>query len=244
MTTTTGNSVQTPEPIQPGMVDNCNRFYLVKSGDNCGAIASSSGISLAQFHTWNPRVGTDCLGLWADVHVCTGIIGFTPGTLTTTTRPATTTTAGNGIATPQPIQPGMVGNCNRFYLVKPGDGCAAIAASNGISTTQFYGWNPEVGTSCAGLWANVNVCVGVVGSTPTTRAPPVTTTAAGNGITTPTPVQPNMVRNCNRFYKVRSGDICDTIASRNGISLAQLYSWNPDVGSTCCKSFLSSLPSS
>lgn len=36
-----------PQPIQPGMVDNCDKFYFVSAGDGCSAIASSHGITFA-----------------------------------------------------------------------------------------------------------------------------------------------------------------------------------------------------
>ena len=42
------------------------------------------------------------------------------------------------VGTPTPIQPGMVEDCDTFYYVQPGQGCADIAASNGISPADFY----------------------------------------------------------------------------------------------------------
>ncbi|KAH3915480.1 hypothetical protein HBH56_074860 [Parastagonospora nodorum] len=44
--------------------------------------------------------------MWAEVNVCVGTIGGA-----TIAPPTTTTTAGNGIQTPQPTQPGMVTIC-------------------------------------------------------------------------------------------------------------------------------------
>ncbi|KAM0227169.1 hypothetical protein ACHAPO_011760 [Fusarium lateritium] len=70
------NAVTTPLPIQPGMVDNCDRFYFVKKGDGCAKISKNHGISFDQFKEWNPTVGKDCLNLWADAHVCVHTIGF------------------------------------------------------------------------------------------------------------------------------------------------------------------------
>jgi LysM repeat protein len=133
------------------MVANCGVFYFTKSGDNCEAIATTKGITVAQFITWNPQVGgTACSGLWVGVNVCVSIIGHTP---TTTTASPT-----NGIATPTPTQPGMVSNCDLFYLTKTGDTCASIAAAKGITVTQFTTWNTQVGgTACTGLWVGVNV---------------------------------------------------------------------------------------
>lgn len=86
---------------------------------------------------------------------CSGVIGQT-----TTTKPLTTTTTGNGISTPTPTQPGMTPSCDRFYFVQSGDGCAAIANKYNISLNQFYAWNTGVGSSCESLWANtLYVCM-------------------------------------------------------------------------------------
>ncbi|OHF01001.1 hypothetical protein CORC01_03829 [Colletotrichum orchidophilum] len=88
----------------------------------------------------------------------------------------------NGIATPTPTQPNMVGKRDSFYLVVSGDSCAAIVSKSGISLSQFadpgncatiaqqYGvavaqftsWNPAVGSSYTGLWANTHACVAVL----------------------------------------------------------------------------------
>ncbi|KAJ5541919.1 hypothetical protein N7535_004338 [Penicillium sp. DV-2018c] len=158
-TTTSTTGVTTPTPTQTGMVSTCNDFYLVVSGDSCFDIAAANGIALDDLYSWNPAVGTDCAGLWPDYYICVGLIGGSTPTTTTTTT--TTTTAGNGVATPTPIQTGMVTTCKTFYLVLSGDGCYDIAAAAGVTLDNFYAWNPAVGTDCAGLWPDYYVCVGV-----------------------------------------------------------------------------------
>jgi Pyruvate/2-oxoacid:ferredoxin oxidoreductase gamma subunit len=40
----------------PGIVDNCDGFYKVSSGDQCGTIAAKHGISVAQFQSWNTEI--------------------------------------------------------------------------------------------------------------------------------------------------------------------------------------------
>jgi hypothetical protein len=40
-------------------VANCEEWYVVKSGDECGTIATAYNISLAQFYAWNPAVGNE-----------------------------------------------------------------------------------------------------------------------------------------------------------------------------------------
>ncbi|KAJ6118863.1 hypothetical protein N7471_013483 [Penicillium samsonianum] len=216
-TPTSGNGVETPQPTQPNMVENCNEFYFAKVGDSCASIAAGNAITAAQLFEWNPSVGSDCSGLWANTYVCVGLIGGSA---------PTTTTTGNGIPTPTPTQPGMVDNCDDFYLTKVGDSCAAIASKNSISQQQFLEWNPSVGSDCTGLWANTYVCVGRIGATPTS-APTTSTTSTGNGIATPTPTQPGMVDNCDGFYFAKAGDTCATIASKYSITQQQFLSWNP-----------------
>ncbi|KAM0431998.1 hypothetical protein ACHAQK_009914 [Fusarium lateritium] len=70
------NGITTPLPIQPGMVDDCDKFYFVKAQDNCLKVSAEFGISFDQFKEWNPTVGDECLNLWADVNVCVHTIGF------------------------------------------------------------------------------------------------------------------------------------------------------------------------
>jgi LysM repeat protein len=233
--TPTGNGIVTPAPVREGMSTSCDAFYFVKTGDQCLTIASANGISLADFNTWNPSAGATCNGLWANTYVCVSIIGVGP--VTTTSAKPSTTSAGNGIATPSPIQTGMVSNCDAFYLVKSGNECGTIASSNGITTAQFYAWNPAVGSTCSSLWLDTYVCVSIVGVSPspstTTKAAATTTKAAGNGVTTPTPIQTGMTTKCKTFHYVVSGDTCATMASKAGITLANFYAWNPAVGSTC-----------
>lgn len=143
----------------------------------------------------NPSITPDCGNYFEGKSYCVDVSGEpAPGIPTTTSRtssatlPTSTpipssTTPSNGISTPLPTQPGMVDNCDAFYRVALGEGCEAIAFKSGITPTEFYTWNPLVGTNCAGLWADVNVCVSITGHTPTPTNP-------GNGISTPSPIQP------------------------------------------------------
>src|SRR4051794_25928636 len=103
------------------MVENCNKFHLVSSGDDCGTIASKYGISRADFLAWNSGVGAGCGSLWLDYYVCVSIVGSTPSTTTSPTSPT------NGVTTPTPIRPGMVANCDKFHMVVDGDECRALA---------------------------------------------------------------------------------------------------------------------
>jgi len=214
------------------MTTSCNKFYYVKSGDLCGDIASKNGISLADLYAWNPAVGDNCKSMWANAYLCVGTVNGPPPTKTTS-KPPSAATPTNGIVTPSPVQDGMTRNCNKFYYVKGGDGCGAIASAQRISLDDFYKWNPgvSVGDKCKTLWADVYVCVGVIGSSP--QPSMTTSTRNPNGVATPSPVQDGIAKNCKTFHYVVSGDTCYDIAKAAGVSLNLFYSWNPGVGSTC-----------
>ncbi|KAJ8200014.1 hypothetical protein LV161_000331 [Aspergillus fumigatus] len=117
------------------------------TSDYCEGIVTAYGnFTLSQFYQWNPAVKTDCSGLQAGYFVCIGVAG---STTTTTSNPHS------------PQQTGIAANCNKYYFVEIGDGCAAIASTYGITLADFYSWNPAVGTSCQSLQAGYYVCVGV-----------------------------------------------------------------------------------
>lgn len=130
-------------------------------------------------------------------------VATTSTTLSTSTSKSSTiasstTSAGNGVQTPQPTQPDMVANCAKFYWVAQGVSCSEVLRSQGITLQDLFQWNPSVKSDCSGLWAEVNVCVGIVGGSTPTQTPSPTTPS--NGIQTPQPTQPGMVTNCNKFY--------------------------------------------
>ncbi|KAH7248620.1 uncharacterized protein BKA55DRAFT_664171 [Fusarium redolens] len=250
-TTVGGNGVETPDPIQPDMVSNCNKFYFVELGDNCNAVSSKHGITLAQFTTWNPKRST----------------GHT-ATPTQSTKPT------NGIETPSPIQAGMTKICNKFHLIKSTTTCNSIQDYYKLRLKDFYSWNPAVGTNCQSLLVDYWVCVSVVGWTPPTPTTPnngITTptsiqsgmtkncnkfhivkstttyynvcvrvigqkpspTSTGNGITTPTPIQAGMTKSCNKFHTVKSTTTCTSIQDYYKISFADFFAWNPAIGCKC-----------
>lgn len=70
----------------------------------------------------------------------------------------------------------MVDNCNKFYKVQKDENCDIVAGKNGITRKDLQTWNTELGDDCSGIWADVYVCVNVIG-----RDPSPTTTKPNNG---------------------------------------------------------------
>ncbi|KAK1565963.1 uncharacterized protein LY79DRAFT_529670 [Colletotrichum navitas] len=221
----------------------CTWWVDLTSAKTCSTLLSENAIDLVSFRRWNPSITDTCV-LQTGHSYCVEAFFEPPvstagptttltSKTTSSTIPSTTTTSiGNGVSTPMPTQAQIVKNCNKFYFVQSGESCSSVASANSITLAQFLEWNPSAGSSCAGLWANAYACVGIIGGATATSRPTATTTT-GNGIATPTPTQPNMVGNCDAFYRVISGDTCAAIASKSGISLSQFVEWNPSVGGSC-----------
>ncbi|KAH7179063.1 uncharacterized protein B0J16DRAFT_386882 [Fusarium flagelliforme] len=218
------NGIKTPGATQPGVVSNCNKFAFVELGTDCGEIVSQHGITMTQFTTWNKGVGSTCTSMWGDTYHCVSIIGFEAPTKPTPT---------NGVATPSPIQANVNKNCNKFHKISPTTTCTSIRDYYKLPLADFYSWNPSVGTSCQALIVDYWVCVSVVGWSPPVSSPVPSPTKPANGISTPSPIQAGLHKNCNKFHKVASTTTCISIQNYYNLPLTDFYSWNPSVGSSC-----------
>lgn len=92
-----------------------------------------------------------------------------------------------------------------------GDDCWVIASANGISVNTLFSLNPST-NQCVDLWTGYWICTG----------------QAQHVNNFPTPNQGDLNAQCTRFYKIQSGDDCGTIANGAGVSLSNIYSWNPN----------------
>jgi LysM repeat protein len=144
-----------------------------------------------------------------------------------------------GISAPGPTQSGIISSCNNYLMANPGGSCSAFATRAGISLANLYSWNPVLGANGANcstsFWGNEYYCVGI-SSTASVAAPTSTKTT----VTAPGATQSGIVANCNKYLMANAGGTCTAFASRAGITTAQLYSWNPVLGSSgqnCASSF-------
>ncbi|OAF60709.1 hypothetical protein VC83_03352 [Pseudogymnoascus destructans] len=166
------------EPFDPNTTKYCSYWWDTEGSFTCQDFVNGWGLTLADFTRWNPSITATCGNFkTSGQSYCVEVDGEPVPTTTlppmntvtsrilSSTAITTTTSSGNGVATPTPTQPGMTTSCNAFRLVKSGDQCGRIAASAGISLDDFYAWNPSVGTTCATLLADDYVCVGVIGCT-------------------------------------------------------------------------------
>jgi hypothetical protein len=242
--TATSNPVSgglAPSPTQDGLVTNCNNFASAVAGQGCYDFATSHSIQPTQLYAWNPALGLDGAGcataLWASEYYCVG----------TSAAASTVTTA------PGPTQTGIVSNCNKYAAAITNDTCDVFAARNMISNAQLYAWNSVLGTgqNCASsLWAGEYYCVGIsaaaVSSTTaqatSTSQPTITTSQAAttSQVVAPGPTQTGISANCNKYATPASGQGCYDFAVAQGITPANLYTWNSVLGANgenCGSSF-------
>ncbi|KAJ5710539.1 LysM domain protein [Penicillium malachiteum] len=200
-TATASTSTSPYEPQQTGIVSTCDDYYYVNEGDSCSEILEDYDITLAEFYSWNPSVGSTCSGMAYGYYVCVGIPGVPTQTgissdcvtyyeavsgdscwsIVTNDYPYLTEAefidmnpaVGSDcsdlwvgydycVATTsiEPM-PGIISTCDSYYLVESGDSCYSIEQAYSITAAEFVEWNPDVGSSCASLWEDYYVCVGV-----------------------------------------------------------------------------------
>lgn len=98
------------------------------------------------------------------------------------------------------------------YIVQSGDSMSRIARRNGMSLAHLLALNPQV-TNPAKIWPGQVLILGQKGTAAQTAAGTATATAAPAG----------------EYATVQKGDTLSGIASRNGLSLAQLRALNQEL---------------
>ncbi|KFY95579.1 hypothetical protein V500_02715 [Pseudogymnoascus sp. VKM F-4518 (FW-2643)] len=180
-TTSSKSVLKTPSPRAVGEISNCTTWFQMQPDYTCRDVLVIHALTLKEFYTFNPSVGSGCGTMAAGTYYCVSnnADGSEPGgyfdpratssgastatslgSPTTTTKIPTTTSSG-GIATPTPTQTGIVEGCKEFYKAVANEGCSVIAEAQGIELANFYKWNPDVGTDCTNLWPDYYVCVKV-----------------------------------------------------------------------------------
>ena len=101
---------------------------------------------------------------------------------------------------------------NVYYRVRKGDNLGKIAKRNGVTVSQLKSWN-RLRSNKIPLGKKLIVKKRKVATSQTDIA---TTSTKDN----------SHQKSSNRYYKIRRGDNLSGIAKRNGITVAQLKSWN------------------
>ncbi|KAF7554689.1 hypothetical protein G7Z17_g2696 [Cylindrodendrum hubeiense] len=232
----------------------CDFTTTADSGATCSSFASSWGLSVETLQSLNP--GITCPSIDTSKSYCVmGTVTADPTTTskTSTTTSITTTSTSTTLKTSttttsttmsaaanSPTMPGLADDCDGFHKVSSGDQCDTIAAAYSISVAQFKTWNTYIDDNCSNLWLDYYVCVHTPGASTTTSTTKTstTTTSTTTSATSYSPTMPGLISTCDGFYKVSSGDLCDTIASKYSITVAQFKTWNTYIDDNCSNLWL------
>lgn len=212
--------------------------YKVKSGDTCKAIASANGITLADFMSMNPSIDSKCSNMLAGLNYCVGkcpskkhytvIKGDTCQTIAEKEEVATD---------PIMVLNGLNAQCTDLqlgasicvpvacptYKVKQGDTCNSIAAANGISTADFFLYNPSINKDCDDMLAGLNYCIGPNAMAPAAGAKKMRRETCVSG----------------KKHKVVEGDTCEVVAEKNSVPTEEIITVN-NLNSQCTNLILGS----
>lgn len=103
---------------------------------------------------------------------------------------------------------------NVYYKVRSGDTLSKIASRNRTTVAQIQRWN-NMRTTRLSVGKNLIVQKQAIKTT----EPDKTVLAKNNATNTTT-------KSVNQYYRIRRGDNLGKIASRNGVTVAQLKTWN------------------
>ncbi|KAJ7264086.1 hypothetical protein B0H12DRAFT_1217298 [Mycena haematopus] len=124
------------------------------------------------------------------------------------------------------------------YTVATNDTCAGIATAASLTTVQLQLYNPSLGSTCQFLSQQVGnlICVGPHGGFPSVSA--TSAAIAPSGTATglaplPTPTAVGSTAACGEWAVAVAGDFCSTFALRYSVTLADLYTMNPEINANC-----------
>ncbi|KAJ7762133.1 hypothetical protein B0H16DRAFT_1808565 [Mycena metata] len=116
--------------------------------------------------------------------------------------------------------------------------CADIAAAANITTVQLQLYNPSLGSMCQFISQQVGnlICIGPHGGFPdatVTSAPIAPSGTATTLAAVPTPTAPGSTAACGEWAMAVAGDFCGTFALKYSVTLADLYTMNPEINANC-----------
>ncbi|KAL6230225.1 hypothetical protein BDW75DRAFT_234554 [Aspergillus navahoensis] len=110
-----------------------------------------------------------------------------------------------------------------------------------VTLTQFLAWNPYIQGSCDRVNHVQRVCKGPPGGRFKASGVIAALTGPGEYFTTAIPAQPTQagtIESCGRYYSVVSGDTCNSIALRFGITFSDFQDLNPEIRDDCTNVWL------
>ncbi|KAF8204634.1 hypothetical protein BJ912DRAFT_1036734 [Pholiota molesta] len=213
-----------PGQTAPGTTSACGAWYLVQPNNFCIQVVLNNTITLDDFLTLNPEVGTiyfwvnvNCTNLWAGYYYC--VAPFPP-------------------LTPTSALPSLTANATSFHFF-------SSALPTAVSSTEVFIPYPSV--TSAPIPSNLAPGSLHLDATITTTLQQgqlhyietlfgltdAQFKAFNPGATTNCPTLTADQSFCESYYTVVSGDNCGVVESKNNITDAQFKQWNPEINTSC-----------
>ncbi|KAK0670018.1 carbohydrate-binding module family 50 protein [Cercophora samala] len=141
-----------------------------------------------------------------------------------------------------PIREGAISTCTEYADVPDDWECTDVLENYELTISQLFEYNPAVKSDCSGLWPGMAYCIRAPGydedDSSTSASGTMTATTTSTSSASPGgPTHTGQPANCNKWHVVVSGDTCETVPTKYGITNAQFLSWNPAVSSDCTSNF-------
>ncbi|KAF8252101.1 LysM domain-containing protein [Wilcoxina mikolae CBS 423.85] len=197
----------------------------------CELAAAVFGVPLEDFGIWNPGLGNTSLSN------CTFTVGEQYcGKLYFGEAPAPPEPTSD-----LPIREGTTTNCTEYIDVTDGWECKDILDMYSLTISQFFQYNPTVGSDCSSLWLDYQYCIRTpdyiyFGDLISSAA---SSAAASTAVSTapPGPTQTGQPVNCKKWYTTQAGDSCSSVENLYFITSEQFLAWNPAVSPDCTSGF-------
>lgn len=206
-----------PTNAATGTTRKCGKWYNVSTGEYCQVVAIRNYISLNLFTAINPSINSTCGNLLTGIAYCVF-----------PTADWNSTAASTTIAPPAPTPTGSTSQCYQWYVIQSGDGCYVIEQAYEITMAQLQAWNPSLRSDCGNLILGDAYCVSGPNGTSSTSSTPTPT-----AVPPPGPTQAGVPANCDEWVMQKDGVYCSDMAAAAGITLNQLYAWNPALNGDC-----------
>ena len=200
----------------PGTTPACASKYTVVQGDTCNSIGAKFGVTAAAIISANSNnVNSGCTNLNIGEILCIpGAPSQTPVAVPTT-MPAPVSS--RPVSAPS-LAPANV--CSVKYTVVSGDTCNAIGLKFGVSAASIIQANPSINAQCTNLQLGAILCIPGISFAPSIQP-----------VALPPPTTPTVT--CSAKYTVVSGDTCNAIGLKFGVSAAAIIQANPSINAQC-----------
>lgn len=203
--------------------------HTVKRGESLGTIAKKYGVSVEELVRINRLQSASRVAVGTQLVV--PVRGKGPSDVSgapSDPRPADPAPKPTTDTTAKPTTPSSSPSTSRVttYTVARGDTLASIAGRYGVSQSDLCAWN-DIDDPDA-IYAGQKLSVKSGGSSGATSSGSASSSGSSSGSSTTAA----KTTTTSTTYKVRSGDTLSAIATKYGVSVSQIQSWNNLKGST------------